>query len=295
MKYIILLIAAAAIISYVVKVIIYRKSDYYQGTHNSYIKVISDKGYYGEYLLAQYLKGYISKGAKFLYNCYLPKDNGETTEVDVMMIYQSGIYVFESKNYSGWIFGSEYAKTWTQTLPSGRRSHKEHFLNPIMQNKLHIKWLQEQIGDKLPVHSIIVFSERCTLKQINLISGEVNVIRRNMVSSTVRDIDAKTGCELTQQQVDDIYSKLVPFTMASEEVKRRHIERIKKSITENEDMIDKSEIPEDPEKAVAEKDSLICPKCGGKLVLKTAIRGTYAGGQFYGCSNYPKCKYIKKI
>ena len=34
----------------------------------------------------------------------------------------------------------------------------------------------------------------------------------------------------------------------------------------------------------------ICPRCGGKLVLRTGKNGS----TFYGCSNYPKCKFIKK-
>ena len=63
----------------------------------------------------------------------MPRDDGETTEIDVLMLHTSGIYVFESKNYSGWIFGDEKSKTWTQTLPNGRgrRAQKERFLNPI--------------------------------------------------------------------------------------------------------------------------------------------------------------------
>lgn len=36
----------------------------------------------------------------------------------------------------------------------------------------------------------------------------------------------------------------------------------------------------------------ICPKCGAKMVLRTASRGMYQGRAFYGCSNYPKCKGI---
>ena len=36
-------------------------------------------------------------------------------------------------------------------------------------------------------------------------------------------------------------------------------------------------------------DNNTCPKCGGKLVERTSKYG-----KFYGCSNYPKCKYIKK-
>lgn len=41
--------------------------------------------------------------------------------------------------------------------------------------------------------------------------------------------------------------------------------------------------------------SLICERCGAKLVLRTATRGANAGNQFYGCSNYPHCKYIKNV
>ena len=49
-------------------------------------------------------------------NCYLPLKDSGTTEVDLILIHESGIYVIESKNYSGWIFGSENHKYWTQSL-----------------------------------------------------------------------------------------------------------------------------------------------------------------------------------
>lgn len=38
-----------------------------------------------------------------------------------------------------------------------------------------------------------------------------------------------------------------------------------------------------------------CPRCGNKLVLRTATRGTRIGHDFWGCSNYPKCRFIKNI
>ena len=43
--------------------------------------------------------------------------------------------------------------------------------------------------------------------------------------------------------------------------------------------------------AISEK----CPWCGAQLVLRTAKKGSSAGHNFYGCSNFPKCKYIKNI
>jgi len=45
----------------------------------------------------------------------------------------------------------------------------------------------------------------------------------------------------------------------------------------------------------AAADALICPKCGAKLTLRTAQKGENKGRQFYGCSNFPKCRFIKNI
>jgi hypothetical protein len=190
------------------------------------------------------------------------------------MIHSSGIYVFESKNYSGWIFGSENQKNWTQTLPSGRKAHKEHFLNPIIQNKLHIKWLREQVGESVPIHSVIVFSQRCELKKIEVSSTNIYVVKRGTLNRTVRAIDTRMGKPLSRKQIDEIYIKLYPYTQVSETIKEQHIQNIQAQKTDN---------------------FLCCPKCGGKLVLKEAKKGTYAGNHFYGCSNFPKCKYIQNI
>ena len=244
-----------------------------------------DKGNFGEYLTYKYLSGYESDGARFLYNCYLPKENGETTEIDVLMIHKSGVYVFESKNYSGWIFGSEHQKNWTQTLPSGRKSHKEHFLNPIMQNKLHINYLEKQIGETVPLHSIIVFSERCTLKKIDVENPNIFVIKRDDVNRTVKRINSSIGILISQSRVDEIYAQLYPFTHVTNEMREKHIFDINNAHREH---------------AIAQSDkrdelenNYVCPRCGGKLVLRTAKRGTYTGNQFYGCTNFPKCRYIK--
>lgn len=101
---------------------------------------------------------------------YIPKANGETTEVDVILIHETGIYVIGSKNYKGWIFGSEEQKNWTQTLSAGRNGvQKYHFYNPVIQNKVHIKWIKEYLKMRnLPIYSYIVFGNNATLKSINV-------------------------------------------------------------------------------------------------------------------------------
>ena len=187
----------------------------------------NDIGKYGEKLTERELKWVklLGRDGKILRNVYLPKGEGseETSEVDVIFITQKGIFVFESKNYSGWIFGNERDTLWTATLANGDRNK---FYNPILQNKTHIKWMREFVGDKIPLFSIIVFSERCELKKITMESMDVEVIQRDQTYATVRDIWDQNPDVLTKEEVTALYEKLYPLTQVSQEVKDKHVERI---------------------------------------------------------------------
>lgn len=285
----------------------FKKTIYYKMTHHSFRSTVHDLGRYGEYLTYKHLKSYEDKGGKFLFNCYLPKDDGTTTEIDVMLINEDGIFCFESKNYSGWIFGNEKSKTWTQSLPQGKgRSHKEYFLNPIIQNKVHIKWLKKQIGDHIPVHSIIVFSKRCTLKKVTIESPNIYVINRPMIGPTVRRIGSGQSEKLTPETINKLYNSLYPYTQVSDTIKDQHIEDIRnksmdKPYRETNNTNSTVEIQEESLEEAAQQgegsinDSSFCPKCGAGLVLRTAKRGGSVGKQFYGCSSYPKCRFIKNL
>lgn len=94
-------------------------------------------GKIGEAYTARELKllNLLGRKGKVLRNVYIPKDNNETSEIDVLFITQKGIFVIESKNYSGWIFGSENQYKWTMMLPN---KEKHSFYNPIKQNQTHI-------------------------------------------------------------------------------------------------------------------------------------------------------------
>lgn len=210
----------------------YYQETYYLATHIDYNAVINDTGRYGEYLIFDYLKYYEREGGRFLFNCYLPKYNNETTEIDVMLICRNGIFVFESKNYSGWIFGNENSKYWTQTLPISKgRSQKNTFLNPIMQNNLHVRTLRNIIGQTMPIYSIIVFSERCTLKtDIEVNNIDTFITKRNELQSLISQICRLHISSITQEEIMSIYNKLYPYTQVTEEVKQRHIQNIHNDI-----------------------------------------------------------------
>ena len=206
----------------------YKESSYYQVTNNSFLDIYFNKGKYGEYLTYKQLQNFEESGAKFLFNMYIAKDNGETTEADLIMICKKGIIVFESKNYSGWIFGDEKSRMWMQTLPTGKgRSHKEQFFNPILQNKGHINYLKKIIEDEVPMYSVIVFSERCSLKKSPEWTNEVKVIRRPFVYDAVNNIFINNPDKLTQSNIWDYYGKLYKYSQATMETKIQHIQNIR--------------------------------------------------------------------
>lgn len=335
-----LLIVLAGIIALAIWFFVLRKyknEAYYKITKRPYLTMRLSVGYNGEYLTYKNLQYMENAGAKFLFNVYIPKANGETTEIDVMMICTQGIFVLESKNYSGWIFGSVRSKNWYQTLPAGRRrSLKEHFYNPIMQNRSHVKHLMTFLGKPIPVWSIIVFSNRCTLKSIQVDSRRVHVLNRRETPVVVSAICDRAPEVLTEEDILEIYDVLYPFTQVDAEMKARHIANINRNI-KGEPAVQSAptlSVPDKPEKKISEVNvseqstdqtelsemavaetveateitesktcgeptqeaqEQKCPWCNGLLILRTATRGANAGNQFYGCSNYPHCKYIRNI
>ena len=243
---------------------------------------------YGEKLTENELKkvNFFGRKGKILRNVYIPKDNGETSEIDVLFICQKGIFVFESKNYSGWIFGNEKDQYWTASLAGGQ---KNRFYNPVKQNKIHLKWMSIYLNSAdldVPLFSIIVFSERCELKKITLFSDEITVIKRDKTYKTVKKIWESAADKLSEDLVEMIYEKLSLLTNVDTAVKEAHIQDIEKKYKKN-----YPEIKVD--KKVELVDELICPRCGSKLILRTARKGPNEGNQFYGCSAFPKCRYIK--
>lgn len=308
-------VAVVLIVYILVTEIIHRTTTYYKVTKNSRLKTILDKGLYGEYLVWRSLQGMEQQGGKFLFNVYLPRDHGRTTEIDVLLICPQGLFVFESKNYSGWIFGSENSRYWTQSLPSGRRSVKNRFLNPVHQNKLHIRCLQELIGKELPVHSIIVFSDRCELKKLEInMQGDVHIVKLGYLPGIVSGI--RWTAPLSADQIGKLYAMLLPYSQVSKDIKNAHVAQLRAELNQAEakpvnaeqgasqapaatvpdgNIISVTVVPITIHTGDQKDEPGMCPRCGGTLVLRTAKRGPNAGQQFYGCSNYPKCRYTRKI
>ncbi|MCE2571949.1 nuclease-related domain-containing protein [Motilimonas eburnea] len=111
----------------------------------------------GERKVAELIQAQLDPQKEILLNnITLPCNDGSTTQIDHLLISQYGIYVIETKDYSGWIFGDPLSARWTQVL----YRRKTRFQNPIRQNYAHIKAISA-LFDFLPaqdIHSLVVFS-----------------------------------------------------------------------------------------------------------------------------------------
>lgn len=92
------------------------------------------------------------------HDLYIQKPNREYTQIDVAVATKAGIIVFEVKDYSGWIFGNEHQKYWTQILAFGKEKHR--FYNPVMQNYGHIQAIRiaSIVSGPSSIYSLSIFS-----------------------------------------------------------------------------------------------------------------------------------------
>ena len=221
------------------------------------------KGKYGEKLTVKELKRLqmSGKNGKILRNIYIPKNNGETSEVDVIFITQKGIFVFESKNVSGWIYGNENDINWTKTFS---RRIKYSIENPIRQNNTHMKWMRKLIGDDVPLFSIIVFSERCELKKVTVTSEDVKVIKRNRLYATVCDIWNKSLNVVSDKKIENLYDKFKEFTNVDASIKAAHVKNIEKKYKTGVNKVNnKSKFAQKITDAAAL--NCVCSQCGYEL------------------------------
>ena len=109
----------------------------------------------GEELVARTLQRHFKGDDYHLLNHVTLKHRGGTTQVDHILVSRFGVFVIETKDYTGWIFANANRHTWTQVT----FKDKFKFQNPIHQNYLHVKAVQELL-DFVPtsaIQSVVVF------------------------------------------------------------------------------------------------------------------------------------------
>jgi restriction system protein len=144
---------------------------------------------------------------------------------------------------------------------------KYRFQNPLRQNYRHTKALAEFLGiEHSKIHSVVMFWSECEFKT----PMPPNVLDRGYSAH----IKSKTEVLLTDADVDQICeaikSGMLPKGLST---RRQHLNSLKER----------------------HSSDTACPKCGAELVLRKARKGANVGKQFYGCSRYPSCRYVRDV
>ena len=226
-------------------------------------KLLPSKGTMGEKRVAQILKKLPEDRYKVINNLLI-QNNGYTTQIDHIVISVYGIFVIETKTYQGWIYGGENSDFWTQNI----YGHKYQLRNPIHQNYGHIKAIKNILHEYpgLPYISIVAFSRQASLG----VSSNTPVINWNQILPVIYQFGNRV---LTERQVEMLANLLTASNLDSKETRKEHIKTVRSNIQKRKETINSGK----------------CPRCDGTLVRR---QGKY--GSFYGCSNYPKCKYTLK-
>jgi predicted RNA-binding Zn-ribbon protein involved in translation (DUF1610 family) len=205
------------------------------------------------------------------HDLYIPINNGtKTSQVDHLVVSPKGIFVIETKNYKGWITGTEQAQQWNQT----NYQRKDKLRNPILQNYGHISALKEYLGDlvdHVPFYSVIVFGDQAELKFQTEFKSAI-VIKRNKLLDVIKEI-GNPGV-LNYSRIKEIQHKIEKLSIMTSNDKRNIAKKHKTEIRSNLAI---------QKKSVSEN---ICPKCGNQLVVRKGKHGS-----FKGCSSFPKCRF----
>ena len=227
------------------------------------------KGVFGEFLVNLAAKRFLDKQRYTLFkNVTLATEDG-STQIDHVIVSQYGVFVIETKNIKGWIFGSPQQKTWTQKI----YRHTNKFQNPLHQNYKHTQTLQAVLGlDSGKVFSLVVFVGDSTFK---------TAMPDNVVYGTgyIRFIKSKTQVLFSDAEVVAINASIQSGRLKpSIKTHRDHVQHVK-TLVENKQRTDDKN----------------CPKCGKPMILRTTRSGVTQGKQFLGCSDYPKCRMVRQL
>lgn len=209
----------------VLKYVKFNNTDYKKTSGKSFLGTMLNRENEGEYLIYLHLNRTPGK-KKILVNLYIPKPDGSTTEIDLVMLHETGIYVIESKNYSGWISADERNKIWTQTLSS---KHKYGFYNPIHQNDTHIKALLYRYPTTKEswYKSYIVFGYKCEFKKLNIQSINVKVVKVQDLTRTIINDISTSQKVLNERDINKLYNSMKKYQHLSPDARIKPAKNIK--------------------------------------------------------------------
>lgn len=220
------------------------------------------KGVLGEARVNRALRTLDKADYRLFPNLILPVRGG-TTQIDHIVASRFGVFVIETKNMRGWIFGSADRQQWTQVI----YRWKSRFQNPIRQNYRHVRAVQEVLKlDRRKVHGVVVFVGRAEARSLMPDDVVWNVARlKSLILSKRTEL-------LSDNELRDVCETLASDTLRATSSRRNeHVRHLKER-----DYVKPSR----------------CPRCEANMVERI---NRQSGSRFLACTRYPACRGTRQL
>lgn len=270
---------------------------------------IVNAGIYGEDNILFELKN-SGMNLVVLHDLYIKTKSGLSAQIDFFVVAPKCIYVIECKNLFGNIEINNNGD-FIRTINLGKRFYKEGIYSPITQNERHLTVLKEMRTENsnalMRVFKNATFED--FFKGVVVLANSKTVVndkfaKKEVKNKVIRADQLIRFIKENEQNSKELASPLKEMIACAQSYLDSNVEERPEYIEKYEELVNEVGIAEEPQiekviepdpEAAFSENELICPRCGSKLVLRTAKKGDNAGNQFYGCSAFPKCRYIKNI
>lgn len=242
------------------------------------------------------------------HDLYLEK-NDLSAQIDFLVVTRKHVFVIECKNLYGNIEVDDKGN-FIRHKGQGKFYRKEGFTSPVSQNERHLNVLKQIRKEyKTNVVTQTIFLEKVfplAYRSIVVLANPKTILNDNNAPKEVRDVvirlDQLVSYIKKIEEQDDIYKsseaemrELIDcFMKHSSPNKSDYAKKYEELLAEktvDELQSDEKYMPPELRQAAQATDKK-CPRCGSPLVLRTTRKGENAGKQFWGCSTFPKCRFI---
>jgi hypothetical protein len=174
------------------------------------------KGFSGEIVVSSLLNK-LDKSKYFIINGITLKVGENTAQIDHIVVSQYGIFVIETKNWKGSVYGNHWSKKFYQYLGGMKYEHQ----NPISQNYGHIKRLEEVLSEypNLKYISIVAFGGYTKRK----IKDDITI----KISELLETIESYKEEVISEEDRESVYTRLKSLKVEGESYEKEHVETMK--------------------------------------------------------------------
>jgi hypothetical protein len=188
------------------------------------------QGAFGEFKIDLILSKFTDENNFSIRNLLLVRDN-KSTQIDNVLFTNRRVYCIESKNYSGWIYGSEMGKSWTQTFNFYGKITRTSFYNPLIQNYGHIKYLSKFLDFPLKYFvNVVVFSNEAELKNIKVDKAYNHVVNQKDLTSLIKTIEDNSNEVLDWEDLEKLKASVISHNQSGLINNIRHKKYVKNNI-----------------------------------------------------------------